>query len=821
MMSNQEYQRFLEDNLDRYEGYRIFFPRPNPSFGNPDFETADLRVLIVRLSPLENIKESISHHFLFQEVRRALPRAYIDYAFFPAIGNIDLLSKNEMAFYVGIQSLCTISDFDVVLISNSFILELLNLPYLFENTPIPALKSERKGIKPLIIMGGSNSLMAQCAISSAGDSCVDALFFGEGEDAVGRIITVINENKSLEKRKLLTLLERHIPGFFDIRMPVPGITVSSIKILRASHIITQYPVLNTDVENITKIEISKGCPCLCSFCFEGFTKKPFREFELKDIINKALETKTGHASAGFDLLSFNFNMHSGISEILANLNEMVKFVNFKSQRADIINLSKYMLEIEVLSGKRSFTIGVEGISERMRGYMHKSLKEGEILAALAGIYTKKPRQVKLFFIITGLEEATDIREFKELIVKLKQLRKKLSPKTRTIMSFGLLANLPFTPMQFKPLIKDPARLKIIKGELKRDCVTNGFEFRMAQDSEEFLISQHLVIAGHECFKFIFESARNGLYFDGEHISGTINKTELLQQLRAASGESLYMEKNEDYLFPFNSLKGTLPKMFLYRMYEEATQFLDRGYCLEGKGLCLGCGGCENKKPSKIPEISPGDVERLRKAMELKKRSQTIRIVVTLKEAARFLTPEAKCAFIGRAIIHEMPELVRSYLSCRQVYNMEPSKGYGALFGRFLFDLEFIGNARAFSEYITKKPIETPLLSISPHEKVLDEDHFQFCVTSSWNDPEMYSFQNKFQDYILQNNLGFEIRKSGGAISFEIAEKDKKKKKIYSARLMENNDHITLELETGPKFIIAALVKHLFGKEWTKTKVESF
>ena len=50
-------------------------------------------------------------------------------------------------------------------------------------------------------MGGSNALMAQCAISPEGDSYVDALFFGEGEGAVGKIATIVNENKEKPKSR--------------------------------------------------------------------------------------------------------------------------------------------------------------------------------------------------------------------------------------------------------------------------------------------------------------------------------------------------------------------------------------------------------------------------------------------------------------------------------------------------------------------------------------------------------------------------------------------------------------------------------------------
>ncbi|MCZ7398197.1 MAG: hypothetical protein O8C62_00700 [Candidatus Methanoperedens sp.] len=195
-----DYKEFIFKNLYRLDGYRAYFPQNNLTFNNPGFEEAQLKVLIVRLSPFPNIRESITHHFLFQEARRALPDAYIDYAFFPNPKNIPLFIDNNIPFFLGIQSLRSISDFDLVLVSNSFNLELFNLPYLFLNSGIAAFKKERlKARAPVIVMGGSNALMAQCAISPEGDSFVDALFFGEGEGAVGKIVSIINEKKDCPK----------------------------------------------------------------------------------------------------------------------------------------------------------------------------------------------------------------------------------------------------------------------------------------------------------------------------------------------------------------------------------------------------------------------------------------------------------------------------------------------------------------------------------------------------------------------------------------------------------------------------------------------
>lgn len=812
-----DHSEFILKNFYKIEGYRIFFPRNNPTFNNPEFNAARFRVLIVRLSPLQNIRESITHHFLFQEIRKSVPSAYIDYAFFPEPKNIPFFKDNKIPFFLGIQSLHTIRDFDLVLISNSFILELFNLPYLFLDAGIPARKSERQMIRPILIMGGSNALMAQCAISPDGDSFIDAHFFGEGEGSIGKIAALVNNNREKPKPEVLGILENEIKGLFDIRLPIPDtIRVAQSLIPQASYILTEYPILNTDVENTVKIQITQGCPCFCSFCFEGHTRKPFREYDPRDILSKALEAKIKHAPTEFDFLSFNFNLHTGISRIIADLNEIAKFVNFKSQRADILAMRPELLNIEILSGKRTYTLGVEGINDRMRRYLHKSLSEKELFTALEQIYLRKPRQLKLFFIITGLENDNDCREFKDFIMKLKQLKMKLSPGCRTIMSFGLLSNLPFTPMQFSQTIKDPDSIKKIKGDLKRDCETNNFEFRMAQDTEEFLLSQHIVLAGFECFRVIGDFAEKAGYFDGEHIIG--DKVALISALRSASGDRISDAKNMNYVFAFEKLNGVPAKTFLYKMYNEARNFIDNGYCLEGKGGCIGCEGCEEQKILSLPEVLREDLERLKNAVEKKKRPKIVQAQVTLKEQGRYLTAEAKCAFIGKAILEQIPSLLRDYLACRQVQNMEASKGYGFLFGRFLYDFEFSGSQDIFLEHMKKNIIDSSLLSISfvPGKEIGNN----FRIVSHWNDPSKYSFQNRLQEYLLSKGLGFDIKKQGGSIYFEVAAKDRKKKLLNSVVIRQEDNNVTLEMETDSNFLIIEMLKSLFGDGWIDAKVES-
>ena len=66
-----------------YRHFEAYLPPDNPTFHNPSFDGAPYRVLIARLSPFRDVDRSIPHLYLYHEVRRALPAAYIDLAFFP------------------------------------------------------------------------------------------------------------------------------------------------------------------------------------------------------------------------------------------------------------------------------------------------------------------------------------------------------------------------------------------------------------------------------------------------------------------------------------------------------------------------------------------------------------------------------------------------------------------------------------------------------------------------------------------------------------------------------------------------------------------
>lgn len=192
-----DYTIFIQQNLHRFQGADAFLPAHNPTFGNPDFGDAPCRVLIARLSPLHDVDRSLPHLFLFQEVRRALPRAYVDLAFFPARAERMLYKEHGVSPLIGVQSLHSVEDFDLVLLSNAYTLELINLPYLLHCSALPLWSSQRGPGDPLLILGGSNAMAAQAVVRADGDSLVDGIFVGEGEgqpdalSGVGKLVSIL------------------------------------------------------------------------------------------------------------------------------------------------------------------------------------------------------------------------------------------------------------------------------------------------------------------------------------------------------------------------------------------------------------------------------------------------------------------------------------------------------------------------------------------------------------------------------------------------------------------------------------------------------
>ncbi|MEA3339365.1 MAG: radical SAM protein, partial [Chloroflexota bacterium] len=574
-----------------------FLPFDNPTFGNPDFGDAAYRVLIARLSPFKDVDRSIPHLFLFQEVRRALPDAFVDLAFFPNANERELFERENVPFLIGAQSLRPPSEFDLILISNSYTLELINLPYLLIRSGIPLFASQRQLQKaetewPTIILGGSNAMAAQSIIRENGDSLVDGIFFGEGEGLVGDLVRHLQDSP-----KSLAQAAQQIPGLWAAGSLHP--TGKAILQKPAPQFLPmKYPLLNSPEARTASLQINYGCPAFCSFCFEGYDRKPYRELALRDVLAAAGQIKWAQGVEELNLYSFNFNTHQDILEMMLELHQLFDRVSLKSQRVDILEQTPGLLEAEVEADKRDFTLGIEGISRRQRAWLHKSLPSDDITSLLDRLLGAKIRRIKLFYILTGHETGRDLAEFRRFVKWLKEARRSRNRRARVIFSFGLLIRMPRTPLQYDRLFLEKERWRPLIGQVKSACETNGFEFRLAFDWSTYCVSQVLALGGYWLADHIAALAQEGYCFDAALPPEYWD--ELKERLeRAGHWNSKFLsEKGAGYAFPLEFVQSNVPPEFLYRQYQEAKAGEDSGYCLgngERPGHCLGCGACPDEE----------------------------------------------------------------------------------------------------------------------------------------------------------------------------------------------------------------------------------
>ncbi|MEJ2151337.1 MAG: radical SAM protein, partial [Chloroflexota bacterium] len=449
-------------------------------------------------SPFRDVDRSLPHLFLFHEVRQALPDAYIDLAFFPTAAQRELFEREGVPFLLGTQSLRPADAFDLVLISNAYTLELINLPYLLLRSGIPLFASQRGPEWPVILLGGSNAMAAQAVIREDGDSLVDGVFFGEGERVVGKLTRFLEcesaSRRVSDKRASLIRASREVPGLW---------AAGSLQRTNKATCQTEarfppmtYPILNTPEAHTAHLQITHGCPAFCSFCFEGYDRKPYRELPLTDALAAAYRIKQTQGAEEISLYSFNFNTHSDILPMMLELNRLFDRASLKSQRADILQHTPTLLEAEVGADKREFTLGIEGISARQRAFLHKSLSDAKVTALIDRLLAQPIRRIKLFYVLTGHETEEDIAEFREFVRWLKEARRAHEKRPRVIFSAGLLIRMPFTPLRYDRLFLDEADWRQIVGPVKSACETNGFEFRLAFDWSAYCASQVLALGGH-------------------------------------------------------------------------------------------------------------------------------------------------------------------------------------------------------------------------------------------------------------------------------------------------------------------------------------
>lgn len=545
---------------------------PNPTFENPAWADADLRVLVARLSSFRDVDRSSTHLVLARELRRGLPRAFVDLAFLPVPEDRALLERHGVPPLVGTQSHRTVEEFDLVLASTSCLPELVNLPWLLARSHVPVWSRQRDEDWPIIVLGGSNAAAAAATVTESGDAMADALFFGEGEGAVGALAAACRDTRGRPKEERLAAMARAADGLWpagDLARPARRALAPAGALDRQGD--GSVPLLPGAESGTARLEITRGCPSRCAFCFEGRDRGRFRAGEAAGLLAAANALKAATGASTLEIDSLSFTAHPGLAGLLEGFHRRFPLVNAMSQRVDVLARTPGLVELELAADKRSFTLGIEGVSRSMRAFLGKRIDDADLWRCLDLLHRRLVRELKLFFIVTGREDGQDLAEFAGFAKELRRRGDAAEARPRTVFSFGMLVRMPFTPLAFDPVPLDEAAWRRIAGRLKSACETNGFEHRMAMGWTDWLLSQLAALGGYRAHGLLETLAARGCVYDAEMPRGTLAVVEEWCRGHPEALAELAAAKPADHPFPFAFLQGPPSRSVLRSCYEAAVR----------------------------------------------------------------------------------------------------------------------------------------------------------------------------------------------------------------------------------------------------------
>lgn len=636
-----------------------------------------MRVLILRLSNSRDTAASSTHQVLAELTREACPDALIDFAFLP--------SRRSPAV-VGIQSGLPWIAFDLILVSNAFVQEAINLPWLLFANGLSPWAQERPETFPPMVLGGSNAFAAQALVCPDGRAVPDVMFFGEAEEMLPLFVKRMTEGQKDErtegkrgKRQRLLVAAEGLDGFWVTGAlptqplkqavvrgglagtPAPYRTNSSqTGGAMASQPSRDIPSLLLDVETAgtVRLTVSRGCPAFCSFCFEGYERKPYREVPLEGAIARARFLKREYGARTVELDAFNLNMYADFVPLVKTCARLFDRLSFKSQRADGIAATPEIIDLERACGKQSFTLGIEGISERMRAFLCKSLTTAEIDAALKALLVRRVREIKLFYILTGHENPEDLAAFGAFCSRMQELLRAPKCGTRVVFSFGRLVRMPNTPLMFDRLMLDEAEWRFCVDGVSAACRRAKLEFRFAFDRPDYVGTQLLAACRHEDAPAIVKLACEGLSY---HAPWQPSDAAKLQAVITPPLEAVQ---------PFPFIHRPVSDAFLQQRWEDACAYRDKGYCLgQTCSACGACGTAEEKKRlvshPKTQEITGEDIESLARSDAEKRQLAPLCRVVNLPEAYSGHSSAYVNAQLMRQLLCQCPGLLDNLLSVEE------------------------------------------------------------------------------------------------------------------------------------------------------------
>jgi radical SAM superfamily enzyme YgiQ (UPF0313 family) len=232
------------------------------------------------------------------EMLNAQPDVLCERAFLPDDIHTDELEQGGSPL-VTLDSATPLRDFDMVAFSVSFENDYLHVLKVLRLAGIPLRAKDRTDRDPLVVLGGAALFLNPEPLAPF----ADLIAVGEGEALVPRMMDTILGAET--PRKGVEALRPqdgfYIPSRYEVRYHPDGTVLAYDgpgPVIRQRGWPGKMPMPqsviltpNTEMSMKYMVEISRGCPCMCRFCWAGYNYLPVRGFSRQEIVVRAREVR--------------------------------------------------------------------------------------------------------------------------------------------------------------------------------------------------------------------------------------------------------------------------------------------------------------------------------------------------------------------------------------------------------------------------------------------------------------------------------------------------------------------------------------------------
>lgn len=396
-----------------------------------------------------------------------------------------------------------------------------NLLAMLDLAGLALHSDQRAETDPLIMAGGPAAFNPEPLAQF-----IDLFFIGDAEEGLPEMLALIREMKDAPRSEKLAALASkiesvYVPRFYDhsgtptVAWAPPKVKARIVRELKPEYYPRRplVPLIET-VHDHLGVEIMRGCPQGCKFCFAGPIYRPVRPRKTYDLDNQIEEQIDNTGYDAVTLLSLSATDYPDLEALVAMLSRKL---TPRKISLSLPSLRPGSVSPRILHGlqavrRATITIAPEAGTERLRLLIRKDFPDQAIYDTARVVFSEGWSSLKLYFMV-GLPTETDddLLGICEISRKVYEIGREYNPKAAVNVTLSPFVPKSHTPFQWDEAIPEEETFRRINF-IKRKTRGGQVHFRH-NNTQMALLATIIGRGGRDVGRAIENAFRKGCRFD--------------------------------------------------------------------------------------------------------------------------------------------------------------------------------------------------------------------------------------------------------------------------------------------------------------------